>query len=85
MEIKVTVSKGYTSYAFTSRKVSFDVVTRDHKEFSVWSNRFGSAMFPRGTLTVYWSIEELAARSKTFANFAASLTAYNNMLTAVSH
>lgn len=85
MKITVSNEEGYTSYKFESRKVSYDVVTKDHKEFSVWSNRFGTAMFPRGTLTVYWSIEELATRSKTFAKFASGLSAYSNMLEAVSH
>ncbi len=84
MEIKVQHEDGYTSYSFESRKVSFDVVTRDHKEFSVWSNRYGSASFPRGTLTVYWSIEELAARSATFDRFVGGLRAMLNMQEAVS-
>ena len=86
-EMKITVSKdtGYTVYKFEARKVTYEVLTKDHKEFSVWSNRFGTAGFGRGTLNVYWSVEELAARSKMFADFAKSLTAYSNMLSSVSH
>jgi len=83
--INTTHEEGYTTYSFTSRKVEYSVVAKDHTEFSVWSNRFGSAMFPLGTFTVYWSIEELATRSKFFANFAKGMTAFGEMKAALSH
>ena len=65
----------YTTYSFVSRKVNYEVVTTDNKEFSVWSNRFGGAGFGRGTLTVYRSIEELAARSQAFKHLAILIAA----------
>jgi len=80
--IKTTHEGEYTTYSFTSRKVDYSVVTKDHKEFNVWSNRFGTANFPRGTLTVYWSMEELAARSKFFFNFAHGLKSLNELISA---
>jgi len=86
MEIRTSQDSGYTVYKFEERKVSYEVLTKDHKEFSVWSNRFGTAGFGRrGTMNVYWSPAELAARSKFFSNFVKGVEALENMKSEMSH
>lgn len=89
MLLNVSTSKmengTYTTYKFESRKVNYEVVTKDHEEFSVWSNRFGPANSTRATFNHYFTGEELAARSKTFANLVEGFKHYQSMLTELSH
>ena len=88
MELQVTESKletgTYTTYAFTHRGTDYQIVTRDHEEFNVWSNRFGKSGFGRGTLTVYWSMDELARRGKIFADFVEGLRHFRAMIEEVN-
>ena len=68
MQIDQTRTENMTIYKFTARGVTYDVFARDGGLEDVWSNRISHASAP--VLKVYDSIDQLAKRSKMFANFA---------------
>ena len=68
MEIEQTRTENMTIYKFMDRGVTYDVFARDEGSVDVWSNRISQASAP--VLKCYDSLEQLAARSKMFANFA---------------
>ena len=68
MKIEQTKTETMTIYKFMHRGVSYDVFARNEGTVDVWSNRISQASAP--IVKCYDPLEQLAARSKMFANFA---------------
>jgi len=70
LTVTTTIEHGYTCYKFNSRGTSYNVLTRDHKTYDVWSKRESYGNAHDRTLKCYDSLNELAKRSKALANLA---------------
>lgn len=67
MVINQTTEHGQTVYKFEAHQTKYEVITRDGKEFTVFSKRKNASFDTQ--CKVYGSKEELAQRGKVFANF----------------
>ena len=68
IQINTKIENGYTIYTFEANNTKYDVITRDGKEFTVYSKRKNCGFDT--AVKVYYSLTELAARSKAFFNFS---------------
>lgn len=73
IEVKQTQDSGYTVYSFQANNTSYEVLTTDNQEFTVYSSRNG--LTGRTAPKVYDSLADLAKRSKALAHLAALIAA----------
>lgn len=72
IQVKQTQDSGYTVYSFEANNTTYEVLTSDGAEFTVYSSRNG--LTGRTAPKVY-TLPEMAKRSKALANLAALIAA----------
>lgn len=73
IQVKQTQDSGYTIYSFEANNTTYEVLTSDGVEFTVYSSRNG--LTGRTPPKVYGSLAEMAKRSKALENLAALIAA----------
>ncbi len=73
LNITQTEENGLKVYNFTSRKLDYSVIDNGDS-WQVWTTRGDRRIYGRN-LTVYWTLADMAKRSKTFAQLVTLIEA----------
>ena len=73
LQVNQSFDSGYTVYSFEANNTEYEVLTEDNATFQVWSKRKG--LSGRTAPKVYFSLAEMAKRSKALSHLATLIAA----------